>query len=160
MQTPALLPRVASSACPIGCVGLSLVRFTSSNVISPSLMLRLDSRAENARVMLAIGRVWPCFTRRVQRTDFMITIEEARRLVLAEARPASGRERCRSRRSWAIALAQEIVAPHDVPPFANSAMDGFAVLAADTRGASSRSHAVRSDPGRYHPRGAHRPRTR
>ncbi len=31
-----------------------------------------------------------------------------------------------------LALAAEIVAPHDVPPFTNSAMDGYAVQAADT----------------------------
>lgn len=33
-------------------------------------------------------------------------------------------------------LAQDIVAPADIPPFANSAMDGYAVVAADTRPAS------------------------
>ena len=31
-----------------------------------------------------------------------------------------------------LVLAADVVAPHDVPPFANSAMDGFAVIAADT----------------------------
>jgi len=30
-----------------------------------------------------------------------------------------------------LALAESIVAPHDLPPFANSAMDGYAVIAAD-----------------------------
>jgi len=30
-----------------------------------------------------------------------------------------------------LALAEDVVAPHDVPPFPNSAMDGFAVRAAD-----------------------------
>lgn len=30
-----------------------------------------------------------------------------------------------------LVLAEDVVAPHDIPPFANSAMDGFAVKAAD-----------------------------
>jgi molybdopterin molybdotransferase len=32
-------------------------------------------------------------------------------------------------------LAEDVTAPHDVPPFANSAMDGYAVRATDTAGA-------------------------
>lgn len=35
-----------------------------------------------------------------------------------------------------LVLAQPVIAGHAVPPFANTAMDGFAVRAADTRGAS------------------------
>jgi len=34
------------------------------------------------------------------------------------------------------ALAEDLVAPHALPPFANSAMDGYALLAADTSAAS------------------------
>jgi len=34
-----------------------------------------------------------------------------------------------------LVLAEPVDAPHDIPQFANSAMDGFAVRAADTRGA-------------------------
>lgn len=34
-----------------------------------------------------------------------------------------------------LVLAEAVVAPHDLPPFANSAMDGFAVRAADVAGA-------------------------
>ena len=37
-----------------------------------------------------------------------------------------------------LALATEVVAPHDVPPFTNSAMDGYAVKAADTAAAPVR----------------------
>lgn len=65
----------------------------------------------------------------------MITIEEARELVLRECRPLPA-EQVLLAESLGRALAQPVVAPHDVPPFANSAMDGFAVLAADTRAAS------------------------
>ncbi|MGQ9524389.1 MAG: molybdopterin molybdotransferase MoeA, partial [Armatimonadota bacterium] len=37
------------------------------------------------------------------------------------------------------ALAVDMVAPHDLPPFANSAMDGYAVRARDTAGANPSS---------------------
>ena len=68
----------------------------------------------------------------------MISIEEARALVLAEARPLPSESRALSDVLGAV-LAQTIHAPHDVPPFDNSAMDGFAVQAADTRGATAGS---------------------
>lgn len=35
-----------------------------------------------------------------------------------------------------LVTAEQVAAPEDVPPFANTAMDGFAVVAADTAGAS------------------------
>lgn len=38
-------------------------------------------------------------------------------------------------RALGCALARDITAPHDLPPFANSAMDGYAVRACDTAGA-------------------------
>ena len=65
----------------------------------------------------------------------MISIEEARALILAEAKPLPSESRALSDVLGAV-LAQTILAPHDVPPFDNSAMDGFAVLAADTRAAT------------------------
>lgn len=36
-------------------------------------------------------------------------------------------------------LARDVAAPHDLPPFANSAMDGYALRAADTHGADGHS---------------------
>jgi molybdopterin molybdotransferase len=41
--------------------------------------------------------------------------------------------------SLGLVTAEEVSAPEDVPPFANTAMDGFAVVAADTTGASESS---------------------
>src|SRR5262249_38069309 len=38
-----------------------------------------------------------------------------------------------------LVLAAEVVAPEAVPPFANTAMDGYAVRAADTTGATESS---------------------
>ncbi len=65
----------------------------------------------------------------------MITIEEALSIILAHIKPLRGE-------SFELAdcldrvLAQDITARYNIPPFANSAMDGFAVRAADTLGAS------------------------
>ena len=66
----------------------------------------------------------------------MISIEEARALILAEAKPLPLESRELSDAFGAV-LAAPVLASHDVPPFDNSAMDGFAVLAADTLGAAS-----------------------
>jgi molybdopterin molybdotransferase len=61
----------------------------------------------------------------------MISIEEARARVLAEAAPLSAEERPLADVLGSV-LAQDMIAPHSVPPFDNSGMDGFAVRAADT----------------------------
>jgi molybdopterin molybdotransferase len=39
--------------------------------------------------------------------------------------------------AWGRALARDIVAPHELPPFRNSSMDGVAVRSADTLGAAA-----------------------
>lgn len=67
----------------------------------------------------------------------MITIEEARARVLAEASPLEAEERALSEALGGI-LTQPVTAAHDIPPFDNSAMDGFAVRAADTVDAERR----------------------
>ena len=64
----------------------------------------------------------------------MIEIEEARRLVLEHVSPL-GSERVELRASLGRVLAEDVASPEDVPAFDNSAMDGFAVRAAETRGA-------------------------
>ncbi len=68
------------------------------------------------------------FTRRVQK---LVSIEEARGRVLIEAAPLPA-EACALPLALGRVLSDEIVAPHDVPPFDNSGMDGFAVRAVDT----------------------------
>src|SRR4029079_3165067 len=65
----------------------------------------------------------------------LIAPEEALRLVLERARPLDP-EPVGLRDALGRVLAEDLVAPRDVPPFANSAMDGFAVRAEDTRGAA------------------------
>jgi molybdopterin molybdotransferase len=64
----------------------------------------------------------------------MIEIEEARRLVLEHVSPLPS-ERVELRAALGRVLAEDVVSPEDVPTFDSSAMDGFAVRAAETRGA-------------------------
>ncbi len=65
----------------------------------------------------------------------LISIEEARSRVLAEALPLSVESRPLADTLGAV-LAEDIVASHSVPLFDNSAMDGYAVRAQDTVDAS------------------------
>src|SRR5436190_269877 len=56
----------------------------------------------------------------------MLSIDEARALVLEAVRPL-GDEELAVAGALDRVLAEDVAAAHDVPPFANSAMDGFAV---------------------------------
>jgi molybdopterin molybdotransferase len=60
----------------------------------------------------------------------LISIEEARTRVLAEATPLSVERRSLSE-SLGTALAEDLTAPHELPPFNNSAMDGYAIRSLD-----------------------------
>lgn len=59
-----------------------------------------------------------------------MTYEEARKVILATVHPV-GMERVMLLDAVERVLGEDIVAPWDLPPFDNSAMDGFAVRAAD-----------------------------
>lgn len=61
----------------------------------------------------------------------MIPLEEARRYVLERVRPLDA-HRVPLADAAGRVLAEPVVAAEQVPPFANTAMDGFAVQAADT----------------------------
>ena len=61
---------------------------------------------------------------------------EARRLVLERATPL-GAEPVPLRAALGRVLAADVESPHPVPGFDNSSMDGFAVRAVDTRGATA-----------------------
>ena len=65
----------------------------------------------------------------------MVSIEEARDLILSYCRPGP-LEVVPLSRALGRALAQPVIAEIDIPPFPNSAMDGYAVVASDTVGAS------------------------
>ena len=61
----------------------------------------------------------------------LASIEEARSRILAEASPL-GVESQPLSHSLGMVMAQDLVARYDLPPFDNSAMDGYAVRSADT----------------------------
>jgi len=65
----------------------------------------------------------------------MITIEEALRRILDCVEPLEAEERPVVE-SLGQVLAEDVISPLDVPPTDNSAMDGYAVRAADTSGAA------------------------
>ncbi|MGI8661601.1 MAG: molybdopterin molybdotransferase MoeA [Acidimicrobiales bacterium] len=64
----------------------------------------------------------------------MIPLEEARAYVLERVAPLAV-VRTHPRDAIGCVLGEPVVAPEPVPPFDNTAVDGFAVRAADTRGA-------------------------
>ena len=70
----------------------------------------------------------------------MISVEEALERILAEIKPLENVQ-IPLAESLGLVLAQDIVAQEDIPPFANSAMDGFALLSRDSR--SRNSHPPR-----------------
>src|SRR5580704_13985109 len=65
-----------------------------------------------------------------------ISLEEARRRLAAAIRPLARSERVRLEDAAGRVAAGDVASTIDVPPFARSAMDGYAVIAADTAGAS------------------------
>jgi molybdopterin molybdotransferase len=64
----------------------------------------------------------------------LISVAEAQRLILEKAKPLEA-ERVPIERATGRVLAQPAAAAVDLPPFPSSAMDGFALRAADTAGA-------------------------
>ncbi len=71
-------------------------------------------------------------------TPELIEISEARRLVLEHCAPLDA-ETVPLGEALGRVLAEEVSSAEDVPAFDNSAMDGFAVRGADTRGATSQA---------------------
>src|SRR3954449_13482512 len=63
----------------------------------------------------------------------MLSIDEARALVLEAVRPL-GDEELAVAGALDRVLAEDVAAANDVPPFANSAMDGFAVRSSPAEG--------------------------
>jgi molybdenum cofactor synthesis domain-containing protein len=68
-----------------------------------------------------------------------ISIDEARRRLAATVRPIARTERISLAQSSGRVAAADVASTMDVPPFARSAMDGYAVLASDTAGATPAS---------------------
>jgi len=65
-----------------------------------------------------------------------ISLEEARKRLDANIRPIQRTERVQLEDAAGRVAASDVASPIDVPPFARSAMDGYAVIAADTQSAS------------------------
>lgn len=61
----------------------------------------------------------------------MISFDEAKSRLLALARPVADTETLDLTDAFGRTLAQDLASPMDVPPFTNSAMDGYALRAAD-----------------------------
>jgi len=66
-----------------------------------------------------------------------ISLEEARRRLDAAVRPISRTEQVPLMAAAGRVVAADVISMIDVPPFARSAMDGYAVIAADTLGATA-----------------------
>jgi len=73
-----------------------------------------------------------------------IPLQEARQIIDANIEPIDRVERVPLTAAAHRVLAQDVVSTLDVPPFARAAMDGYAVRAEDTFGAS------RAEPARLH----------
>ncbi len=71
-----------------------------------------------------------------------ISLEAARELIDAAIRPIERTERVRIDLAVGRVVARPVVARADVPPFARAAMDGYAMRAADTFGASTHDARV------------------
>lgn len=84
----------------------------------------------------------------------ILTVAEARERMLASV-ASLGTERVPLLRTLGGVLAEDVVATEDSPPFANSAMDGFAVRSADLRDASeenpTRLRIIETIPAGYAP---------
>ena len=69
----------------------------------------------------------------------LLPVAEAERLIAERVAPVDGRETVPLLQAQGRVLAENIVAPVNVPPFDNSAVDGFAVRADDLESRSARS---------------------
>jgi molybdopterin molybdotransferase len=66
----------------------------------------------------------------------MLTVDEVRKRVLESVNPLDAEE-VRVAHALGLVLAEDVRAPHSLPRFANSAMDGYAVRGADAEQASA-----------------------
>ena len=68
----------------------------------------------------------------------MVSFEEARAMILGSVQPV-GIERIHLLEATGRILAEDVAAPWDMPLWDNSAMDGYAVRAQDTKGATEKT---------------------
>ena len=72
----------------------------------------------------------------------LLPVAEAEQLIAAGVNPVSGRQRVPLREALGRILTAEIIAPLNLPPFDNSAVDGYAVRAADIDPAHQRRFII------------------
>jgi molybdopterin molybdotransferase len=72
----------------------------------------------------------------------LLPVAEAERLIGERVAPVSGREQAPLRHALGRVLAAAIIAPVDLPPFDNSAVDGYAVASGDLDADSERSLVI------------------
>lgn len=70
------------------------------------------------------------------KTDGLMPVEEALETILTQISPVAI-EQLPLRQSFGRVVAKPIISPVNVPPFVNSAMDGYAILAADSQAATA-----------------------
>lgn len=66
----------------------------------------------------------------------LLSVEQARERIMAQVTPITTQERLHLRAALGRVLAEDIISTINVPPYANSAMDGYAVRCADLSDAS------------------------
>ncbi len=67
----------------------------------------------------------------------MLSVEQARARIMALVTPLATRERLHVRAALGRVLAEDIISSVNVPPYANSAMDGYGLRSTDLAGAST-----------------------
>jgi molybdopterin molybdotransferase len=72
----------------------------------------------------------------------LLPVADAERLIVERVTPVAGRESATLREAIGRVLAEDIVAPVNVPPFDNSAVDGYAVHADDLEGERESRFAI------------------
>src|SRR5580704_4924613 len=72
----------------------------------------------------------------------LMPVADAERLIAERVTPVDGRETVALRESMGRVLAQDIIAPLNVPPFDNSAVDGFAVRGDDLDAGAEKRLAI------------------
>jgi len=72
----------------------------------------------------------------------MQSVEQARARIMALVTPLTTRERLHVRAALGRVLAEDIISSVNVPPYANSAMDGYALRGADLAGATTTLYVI------------------
>lgn len=72
----------------------------------------------------------------------MLSVDQARARIMARLTPLATRERLHVRAALGRVLAEDIISSVDVPPYANSAMDGYALRSADLESVSTKLRVI------------------